>query len=498
MHKYKIVKKMFIIVLVFNMTFVNYASIVSDNDGSSFITKAEFDSLKNNFQSELDGYNQNIDNKIDAAISSYLAGIKVDKEVDMKSLIDDEGTYGNKIDMKWCSATDFRMISTNIPYPLQKYTWFGVYIKNAFPYGTGVNVNNLPSASGTWIAPLVNRDGVAVGNDYSDGTKIEYRVETIKIGTTNYRMLNLIKVVNIFNFVQFYGFPTNLTNAGAWSNGAGADVEGWTAVNFLADNNSRLTQSNLLKSVPLDYFRYWDATRDYGNGVVSNCSVIKTGSAMITQDYEQIYEHTYAPFSTVQEYVWDPNSDVTANVGSNSFYLADKVSTSGPVYWVGDMVNHGTSSKLGNVNHPKDLYFSWQYLLFKDGQKNESGNNVSAKESIIYNYYQIDKRNWKQKNGLVLSTTPNKDDAEVICECTSDVAGTVYFTAGGTIDDWQESTFNGVQYSLEPNVQKKCTLGKIPNELKNQPIWVLFAPSNTSKTIAGKFMVNRLYYKVSE
>ena len=53
--------------------------MVSDNDGSAFITKAEFDSLKNNFQSQLDSYNSNIDNKIDAAIASYLAGIKVQK-----------------------------------------------------------------------------------------------------------------------------------------------------------------------------------------------------------------------------------------------------------------------------------------------------------------------------------------------------------------------------------------------------------------------------------
>ena len=53
------------------------ASVVSDNDGSAFITKAEFDSLKNNFQSQLDQYNTAIDNKIDAAIASYLAGIQI-------------------------------------------------------------------------------------------------------------------------------------------------------------------------------------------------------------------------------------------------------------------------------------------------------------------------------------------------------------------------------------------------------------------------------------
>ena len=501
MYKHRLIEKIFIMLIIFCMTCVNYAAIVSDNDGSAFITKAEYDSLKNNFQSELDGYNQNIDNKIDAAIASYIAGIKVDKEVDMNSLIDKEGVYGNKIDLKWCSATDYRMISTSIPYPLQKHLWYGVFNTNAYPAGAAININDVHSYSGIWDVPLVNRDGIEVGNDYSDGTKIEYRVETVKINSTNYRMLNLVKVVNIFNYVQFYGFPTNQANTGVWGNNTGDDVAGWTAINFLSENNSKLTQNNLIKSVPMDYIRVWHASSGNAGGAVSNVSVYKTGSAMITQNYEQIYEHTYAPFSTIQEYVWDPESEVTANVGSTSFFLANKVSSSGQVSWFGDSIStktHGSSSKLGDVHHPKNLYFSWQYLLFKDGAKNESGNDVTAKESIIYNYYQIDKRNWKQKNGLVLGTTPNKDDAEVICECEADVAGTIYFTAGGTIDNWKESSFGGVKYTLDANVEKKCSLGKIPNDLKNQPIWIVFAPTNISKSVAGTFKVNRLYYKVSE
>ena len=42
-----------------------------------FITRAEFDSLKNNFQSQIDQYNSSIDSKIDGAIAAYLAGIKL-------------------------------------------------------------------------------------------------------------------------------------------------------------------------------------------------------------------------------------------------------------------------------------------------------------------------------------------------------------------------------------------------------------------------------------
>ena len=58
----------------------SFAVVVGDNDGASFITKAEFDSLKNDFQAQINHYNSSIDSKIDGAIAAYLAGIRVSKE----------------------------------------------------------------------------------------------------------------------------------------------------------------------------------------------------------------------------------------------------------------------------------------------------------------------------------------------------------------------------------------------------------------------------------
>ena len=74
------IKKVLSLFMVVLLSIESFAAVVSDNDGSAFITKAEFDSLKNNFQSQLDAYNTGIDNKIDTAIASYLAGITVDME----------------------------------------------------------------------------------------------------------------------------------------------------------------------------------------------------------------------------------------------------------------------------------------------------------------------------------------------------------------------------------------------------------------------------------
>ena len=73
----RIVKRLLALFLVVLMSINTLAAVVGDNDGAAFITKAEFDSIKNDFQSQLDRYNSSIDNKIDGAIASYLAGIRI-------------------------------------------------------------------------------------------------------------------------------------------------------------------------------------------------------------------------------------------------------------------------------------------------------------------------------------------------------------------------------------------------------------------------------------
>ena len=68
----------FLIILL--LCFNNFAAIVSDNDGSAFVTKAEFDALKDNFAAQVQNYENSIGGKIDGAIASYLAGIKLQEE----------------------------------------------------------------------------------------------------------------------------------------------------------------------------------------------------------------------------------------------------------------------------------------------------------------------------------------------------------------------------------------------------------------------------------
>ena len=49
-----IMRKSVVIIMALTLITNSFAAVVSDNDGSAFITKAEFDSLKNTFQSQID------------------------------------------------------------------------------------------------------------------------------------------------------------------------------------------------------------------------------------------------------------------------------------------------------------------------------------------------------------------------------------------------------------------------------------------------------------
>lgn len=86
-------KRMVALFLVLLLSINSFAAVVSDNDGSAFITKAEFDSLKNDFQSQIDQYNTSIDAKIDGAIASYLAGINISKTETKNLLTYNWGSY---------------------------------------------------------------------------------------------------------------------------------------------------------------------------------------------------------------------------------------------------------------------------------------------------------------------------------------------------------------------------------------------------------------------
>lgn len=75
--KIKLLKKILSLTLVLFLCIESFAAVVSDNDGSAFITKAEFEALKSDFDSQINNYGSSLDSKIDGAIAAYLAGIRL-------------------------------------------------------------------------------------------------------------------------------------------------------------------------------------------------------------------------------------------------------------------------------------------------------------------------------------------------------------------------------------------------------------------------------------
>ena len=117
----KLYKKIAIL-LIISLKINSLAAVVSDNDGSAFITKAEFDSLKNDFQAQIDKYNTSIDSKIDGAIAAYLAGIRVSKET-TDTFYDGEG--GETL---ICNTDEIDNLKWGKPY--LHYTLAAIYFQN--------------------------------------------------------------------------------------------------------------------------------------------------------------------------------------------------------------------------------------------------------------------------------------------------------------------------------------------------------------------------------
>lgn len=107
----RLLKRLLALSLVLILSIESFAAVVGDNDGAAFITKAEFDSLKNDFQSQIDQYNNSIDNKIDGAISGYLEGIRVKKsnKVENKYLTLELHTKQKFKDLKWTKKTNWNL-----------------------------------------------------------------------------------------------------------------------------------------------------------------------------------------------------------------------------------------------------------------------------------------------------------------------------------------------------------------------------------------------------
>ena len=74
---------------------INSYAAVGANDGSAFVTKAEFDALVNTFNEQMDGYQSGLNSKIDGAIANYLAGLSSETTIGLTDYL--KAAYENNV-----------------------------------------------------------------------------------------------------------------------------------------------------------------------------------------------------------------------------------------------------------------------------------------------------------------------------------------------------------------------------------------------------------------
>ncbi len=112
------------------MSIESFAAIVGDSDGAAFVTKAEFEGLKAEFDRQLDDYNNSLAEKIDGVIASYLNGLKVEMRRKTSTGFDLVGQKRKEI--RFLGQTNNSWNFENVPYAQDKIV---LYANGAFSSG---------------------------------------------------------------------------------------------------------------------------------------------------------------------------------------------------------------------------------------------------------------------------------------------------------------------------------------------------------------------------
>ena len=279
-HKKKL-KKVLAILIAMLLCFNSFAAVVSDNDGSAFITKAEFDSLKNNFQSQLNLYNTSIDSKIDEAIASYLTGIKTSTTETMKILTND-----------WTEISCFNGIwEPSFQYPDVSIIYAGG-IANDFSWNQ--NNWNKKFSMPFWRRYKYNRTNTNVNKSYrplvTGNKETSQTTDMVWNGIANY-------YVETFESTLAFQIQGSGDLAGIE---AQSETKTFRFLNPCVYQMSGYVSGFKNSSGALSAeFKYKTSSKDYWNGITlsnktgrNNAAVeLKTDSNNITKTYEHIIQY---------------------------------------------------------------------------------------------------------------------------------------------------------------------------------------------------------------
>ena len=357
------------------MSIDSFAAIVGDNDGPSFITKAEFETLKSEFASQINRYNQSIDSKIDGKIAAYLDGIKIEKMNKLKCLLDENGKYGNKYTLYWSGSTSKRVITDSYHYAL--YTCnYGEYDYD-------------PTDDSCWggLYKFTNIHNGATGQSLDKYNVCRYHKIYDDDGITLKEIqLEYEKVKNSATFQLYFQFPCTQGDRVR----AGGTSGGFQLRNLLELNSDNMKQVELDNKV-LTYFRKFNGDNSQMWSVWKQCY------ATILQEESATDFLILAPFSTQKETVWDLD-DYTLDLQFGSLvelpaaYPYDAPASAGSSY---KSINEASSWGV-KLQVPHSIWFPWQLMT----------DTVNINQRKIKNLIDVDDKNGTAKNGVVIGTIP--------------------------------------------------------------------------------------------
>ena len=170
---------------------VNTYAAVSSNDGSAFITKAEFDALVNTFNEQMDNYEASIVSKVDGAIANYLAGLSnVITEKREPLVKPGYGVWSASVESdkkNWTEGTMSASFRIYMGRVLQNSNVTGGYILNmnasdAIPFKEHI-IYPYRDANSTWVGEYI---GYCKTKQYCVGYGGDIQASEFKYTTTAY------------------------------------------------------------------------------------------------------------------------------------------------------------------------------------------------------------------------------------------------------------------------------------------------------------------------
>ena len=430
-------KKVLVFLLCVVFAINTHAAIVSDNDGSAFVSKAEFEGLKKDFSDQIDKYNSSIDGKIDGAIASYLDGISVAKKIKLDIIYDKYTTVpGNKDNgVLWCSNNNVTLCGDSNQTLAYNYT----HIQSYGSYAPTSTSTAYTGKGGYWVKTL----------DSETNGRAKKRFRVNKNGRVDSRYLCKFTVSG--TMAGFVAIDRNSCSGSWYTHDALNAINSRDSKTYISTMGENTTGNHWFTCSTFTYFEVYDPTNE-------NIALFPLSE-------------------TETEYVVDMSKTTPSisNASEDGSTRPNLVTYSETLFTISNMHQMGTFNKFTENGNSRDAIIA-------------KINNIFTKKKLadlsFQDFYDIDKANSNIRKGLVIAEANERGEIKVKGKASANGYLILYTAAEGS-DTWKDqrtsvtdiSSWKTTYNSVTANVQFERTLKDVA---KDDKVFMLYLPSNTS------------------